>query len=207
MIYLYEENRGMRSSGIVTSVISIIFGLLISLLSAFAFDAMVEIVFTIIGVGIIVANIIPLIIAIQRLKLDNKYVVDLVFSILSIVIGAMFIFEHSAVISIVCGVFLVVIPLIRILLAPNKLLELKRQLPLFVVAILMFFNVAGAVLRIALIVIGALLAILGIVNLVIELIDNYKHRNDNPFDDGANSASDTSENKSDNVIDAEFKEL
>ena len=161
MIYVYNEGNRMRSSGIITSVISIIFGLLISLLSAFAFEAMVEIVFSIIGIGIIASNLLPFIIAFKSMKYEKMYVVDFICSLISIVIGVLFIFEHTWIISLICGIFLVIIPIVRIIASANKMLELKRQLPLFIVAILMFFNIASTILKIALIVIGAILAVLG----------------------------------------------
>ena len=216
MIYVYNMNKERRGSGIFTSVISIIFGALICLLSAFAFDAMVDIVFTIIGLGIIITNVLPLMMSIQAIKVDQRYIIDLIFSIISIILGVMFIFNHSATISIICGVFLVIIPIVRIILAKEKLLELKRQLPLFIVALLMFFNVASVVLRVALIVIGAILALLGIINLVMELIYSYKHKDDNdsfddnnPFNshDGGNGTIGGETNHDNVVIDAEFKEL
>ena len=217
MIYVYNEGNRMRSSGIITSVISIIFGLLISLLSAFAFEAMVEIVFSIIGIGIIASNLLPFIIAFKSMKYEKMYVLDFICSLISIVIGVLFIFEHTWIISLVCGIFLVIIPIVRIIASANKMLELKRQLPLFIVAILMFFNIASTILKIALIVIGAILAVLGVINLIMELVYSYKHRNDPPFDDndpfnGNNPFDGMDEegqavNNKENVIDAEFKEL
>ena len=213
MIYIYNGNlNGNYRGGLFSAITSIIIGTLITLLSIFAFDAIISVLFFMIGLGIVLSNIFPLIIASQNLNVSKIYIFDFLSSLIGIILGVLFMFNHSLAISISFGVYLVLIPLIRIFLSANRLQQLKMEIPSFVIAILLFCNVLDEILRIGLIVIGSIILILGIVNLILELIYRSKHKNDNvgpfggPFDDIFDN--DTISSKDDSIIiDAEVKDL
>ena len=213
MIYVYNSNfKNGRAGSLIGAVFSIILGALITLLSVFAFDAIVDITFFMIGMGIILSNIFPLITAIEVARVDSRYIFNIIASIIGIILGVLFMFNHSLVVSIVFGVYLVIMPTVRIILSKNKLEELKSELPLYIAAILLFCNVLDKVLRIGLIVVGVIITILGIINLAMELIYRSKHKDDNDggFNgfNGFNDGDDTKAKRDDSlVIDAEVKDL
>lgn len=172
-----------RQIKIYTSIFSLLVGTVIVLLSVFAFEAMVRIFFVCVGIGVVLVNLIPFIIATQLVSRDKRYVLDLILSLLAIILGVLFIFEQGHAVSIVFSIYLVLMPIIRIALASDKLRRLKKELPLFIIAILLFFNVFDDILRIALIVIGGLLALLGLVNLILALISKGSNNENNNYPD------------------------
>ena len=212
MIYIYNSNlNGNYRGGLFKAIASIIIGTLITLLAVFAFDAIISVIFFMIGFGIVLSNIFPLMIASQNLNVSKIYIFDFCSSLIGIILGVLFMFNHSLAISISFGVYLILIPLIRILTSHNKLEQLKMEIPSFIIAILLFCNVLDEILRVGLIVIGSIIIILGVINLILELIYRSKHKNDNngPYDGPFNDFFDDNNNYGDDniIIDAEVKDL
>ncbi len=162
---------------------------------------LVDIIFTVLGVIIICLNLIPCIYYFMLGSKDSRYYPYAVLALISVVIGFVFIFNHNAVLAIILGVWLVVLPIVRIILSKEKKKEILKAIPYFIAAILLFFIPAEAILDIVLKVFGGLLMALGVVGLVYNIIIDHKNKNNNDDNDNENGSGNRE------IIDVEYKEL
>lgn len=191
-------NIRIRRSNLASSIILMVFGLLIALLSVFSFDGLANFICVCIGLLIIIVNIFPLIMAISLVEHDRRYIPDLVLTLISIVVGIVFMVDRkNIIISIVLAFILIILPIIRIIMSDNKKEKFKEELPLLIIGILLAFNVGDKIFQIALISFGGLIFIYGIIGLIINIKDE-KSKDDDSFNNNGP--------KSD-YIDAEVKEI
>ena len=162
---------------------------------------LVDIIFTVLGVIIICLNLIPCIYYFMLGSKDSRYYPYAVLALISVVIGFVFIFNHNAVLAIILGVWLVVLPIVRIILSKEKKKEILKAIPYFIAAILLFFIPAEAILDIVLKVFGGLLMALGVVGLVYNIIIDHKNKNNKDDNDNGNGSGNRE------IIDVEYKEL
>ncbi len=199
MKILFSDSKEIS---IVYSVVVMILGLLLALASMYAYDQTISMIFTCIGIIIILINIFPLLAACTAVQHDKRYISDIVFYGISVALGSLFIFDQSKAVSIVFGFYLIAMPIFRIVVAKDKLRRFKKELPLFIVASLMIFNVFNSVLRIALIVAGFAAVVYGIVNLILTFV-----KKDSSDDDDSSGSVKFYDRGDTTVIDAEVKEL
>lgn len=191
-------NIRIRRSSLASSIILMVFGLLIALLSVFSFDGLANFICVCIGLLIIIVNIFPLIMAISLVEHDRRYIPDLVLTLISIVVGIVFMIDRkNIIISIVLAFILIILPIIRIIMSDNKKEKFKEELPLLIIGILLAFNVGDKIFQIALISFGGLIFIYGIIGVIINIKDE-KSKDDDSFNNNGP--------KSD-YIDAEVKEI
>lgn len=191
-------NIRIRRSNLASSIILMVFGLLIALLSVFSFDGLANFICVCIGLLIIIVNIFPLIMAISLVEHDRRYIPDLVLTLISIVVGIVFMVDRkNIIISIVLAFILIILPIIRIIMSDNKKEKFKEELPLLIIGILLAFNVGDKIFQIALISFGGLIFIYGIIGVIINIKDE-KSKDDDSFNNNGP--------KSD-YIDAEVKEI
>ena len=84
------------------------------------FDVLIDIIFTMIGIGIVVLNIFPCVIYWLNVDKNKNALPSAILSTIAVVIGFVFIFWHHWVISIILGVWLIVLPIVRILQSLDK---------------------------------------------------------------------------------------
>ena len=191
-------NISIRSSNLASSIILMVFGLLIALLSVFSFDGLANFICVCIGLLIIIVNIFPLIMAISLVEHDRRYIPDLVLTLISIVVGIVFMVDRkNIIISIVLAFILIILPIIRIIMSDNKKEKFKEELPLLIIGILLAFNVGDKIFQIALISFGGLIFIYGIIGLIINIKDE-KSKDDDSFNNNG---------PKNDYIDAEVKEI
>ena len=162
---------------------------------------LVDIIFTVLGVIIICLNLIPCIYYFMLGSKDSRYYPYAILALISVVIGFVFIFNHNAILAIILGVWLVVLPIVRIILSKEKKKEILKAIPYFIAAILLFFIPAEAILDIVLKVFGGLLMALGVVGLVYNIIIDNKNKNNKDDNDNENGSGNRE------IIDVEYKEL
>jgi len=162
---------------------------------------LVDIIFTVLGVIIICLNLIPCIYYFMLGSKDSRYYPYAILALISVVIGFVFIFNHNAVLAIILGVWLVVLPIVRIILSKEKKKEILKAIPYFIAAILLFFIPAEAILDIVLKIFGGLLMALGVVGLVYNIIIDHKNKNNKDDNDNGNGSGNRE------IIDVEYKEL
>ena len=132
-------------------------------------DLLIRISFVIFGIAALVSGIPSLIMSISDIKRKGA-IFDIVISALSVAMGLILIFRPIQLLMIVVGIYLIVLPLIRILISNEKKTQLKADLPRMIIGVVMiilgpaqtteiFFKIAGWAV-IALTVAYALFAII-----------------------------------------------
>lgn len=165
------------------------------------YETLKDILFTLLGIGIIILNIIPCIVYWLRYDKDRRVLLPALLSTISVIIGFLFIFWHHWIISILLGVWLIVLPVVRIVRAIDKREQLKKEIPFFLIAVLLFFVPADKIFEIALRIFGGILLLISVIDAVYTLIINKKRKNKDK--DGGASA-----RESDRIIiDAEVKDI
>lgn len=168
------------------------------LLLVIPYEVLKDMLFTIIGIIMVVVNIFPCVLYWLSYKTDNRYLMPAIMATISVTIGFVFIFWHEWFVSIILAVWLIILPIYRICINKNWKVQLKNEIPYFIVAALLFFTPFGAILQIALKVFGGILMLWGLISLIIYAVNNKKDNDDN---DNTNSNNDRI------VIDAEVKDI
>lgn len=164
-------------------------------------NVLLDIIFTVLGIIIILLNLVPCIYYFMLGEKDNRFYINAVLSLISVIIGFIFIFNHNAILAIILGVWLVLLPILRIVLSKEKKKEIKKAIPYFVAAILLFFIPAETILDIVLKVFGGLLIGLGVIYIIYNTIIGKKNNKDD-FNNNNNQ-----NNKDRDIIDIKYKEL
>lgn len=187
------ENR-LKSLG--SCLVALIGGLLLLVIP---YEVLKDMLFTTIGIIMVVVNIFPCVLYWLSYKTDNRYLMPAVMATISVTIGVIFIFWHEWFVSIILAVWLIILPIYRICINKNWKSQLKNEIPYFIVAALLFFTPFGAVLAIVLKVFGGILMVWGLISLII-----YARSNSNNND---NNDSNSTNNSDRIVIDAKVKDL
>lgn len=114
-----SAKKNVLANIIISLVIGVILGVLLVALSTFL-DVSFLIYWGLVVVGIltIISNIPALVNGIMNVNKASG-IVDLIFSILGIVLGLMMIFVQGTVITVIVAVYLIAMPVVRIVLAGN----------------------------------------------------------------------------------------
>lgn len=186
-----------KFKGIGSCLVMLIIGLLLLVIP---YDVLKDMIFTIIGIAIVVINIIPCFLYWYGYKYDNKLLAPAIFATLSVTIGFVFIFWHNWIVSVVLAIWLIVLPIYRICVSNEKKNQAKKEIPYFIVALLLFFVPFEAILGIVLKIFGGILLLWAIINMIVLAIKNKNNDNND-------SNSSNSNNNDRIVIDAEVKDL
>jgi len=191
---MFTEKIDFRRS-IFPGVILAIAGLILLVVP---YDALVDMLFAVIGLIIIVLNIFPCILYWMSYTNDKRMLSPAILATISVVVGFVFIFWHNWVICVILAIWLIALPIIRIAQANDKMERFKKEVIYFVIAALLFFTTAEAIFSIVVKVFGGIILALGIVRIVQAIMYNRKSN-----DDSDNNSS----NKRDDVIDAKYEEI
>ncbi len=189
-----------KSRTMIGAILSFFVGLLFVVIP---YGTLKEMLFVFIGVGIILINIIPCIFYLVASQHEKDYILPAVLSTISVVVGFVFIFWHHWIIIIILAVWLIVMPVLRIIQAENKKERLKKELPLFIIAALLFFLPVEAILEIVLKIFGIIVMIISVIDIIYILIMNHKEEKNDK--DDTNHQNPNSLNRV--VIDAEVKDI
>lgn len=169
------------------------------LLVVMPYGVLKDMLFTIIGIIIVVVNIFPCILYWLSYKTDNKYLMPAVMATISVVVGFVFIFWHDWIVSIILAIWLIILPIYRICTSQNWKTQLKKEITYFIIAALLFFTPFEAIFAIVLKVFGIILMVWGLISLIIYAVNN---KNTDNNDDNSNN------NRSDRIIiDADVKDI
>lgn len=192
-----NDNHYLRRS-LTSALVSFIIGLLFVVIP---YETLKGILFTLLGIGIIIMNIIPCIVYWLRYDKDRTVLLPALLSTISVIIGFVFIFCHHWIISILLGVWLIVLPVVRIIRSANKMEQLKKEIPFFLIAVLLFFVPADKIFEIVLKIFGGIIMLFSVMDAIYTLVVNRKHRNKDK--NGGTSAKDPDRV----IIDAEVKDI
>lgn len=196
----YDGEKFVVKRSIAGALATFIVGLLFLVIP---YETLKDILFTFLGLGIIFINVIPCIMYWMHIDRDRTLLLPAILATISVVVGFVFIFWHNWVISIVLGVWLIVLPVIRIIQSKQRLEQLKKEIPYFLIAVLLFFVPAAKILEIVLKVFGGLIMLWSAGEIIYILIKNHKSDKsdkNNPGDGSAGSGERI-------IIDAEVKDI
>lgn len=156
---------------LVVGGIGIVFGILFALLASVIFD----IILIVCGVFTLISAIPQLISAIKGFAEKQKIAVfDLIMSILTVAVGIMLIFYRNEIVMLVVGAYLLVFPLIRTLVARQKLQQLKSELPSMILGIVLMIVAPKALVGILGAVAGAIIVVLSVFYTVVGVLAYFK---------------------------------
>lgn len=156
---------------LVVGGIGIVFGILFALLASVIFD----IILIVCGVFTLISAIPQLISAIKGFAEKQKIAVfDLIMSILTAAVGIMLIFYRNEIVMLVVGAYLLVFPLIRTLVARQKLQQLKSELPSMILGIVLMIVAPKALVGILGAVAGAIIVVLSVFYTVVGVLAYFK---------------------------------
>ena len=158
---------------IITSTItSILLGVLLILLPILLpVSKLIHIAFIILGVITIINYIPSLLSGIKNIAtLDGKS--DLIGAILGIAIGAVMIFYQGTLLTVLASVFLIALPLLRILLARDHMAALRGEILRILLGIVLIAFLPALVGAVDLIV-KIILTVIGVIIILAALINGY----------------------------------
>ena len=182
-----------------TSVMCIVIGLLFLVLPS---NDLVNFVFNACGIIVIALNIIPCIYFFALARTNERLYSLAVMYLIPVILGFVIIFNHYLALAIVLGIYLIFEPILRIIILKDKKKQIFKELPYFLIALVLFFVPAatGDVLNIGVKIFGGVILFFGVVGVIYNLLTV---RNNN--DDGSNGP--TIKKDHGDIIDIEYKEL
>ncbi len=158
------RNKNTLAFILTAGILGVLFGIL---LLAIDFSKILSLIFIIVGIFILIANLPSFIYSLTSVNL-----LGIITSLLPILAGILMIFWHNSVLFYILGLYLIILPIVRILRAYDKSMHLRIELPRIVIGLLLlligpgtvintFFDVAGYLI----IAISVILTVVGIFKL------------------------------------------
>lgn len=165
----------MKKSSLVSTLIFGILGIVIGVLFATLTDIILTVLFIVCGVLTLIAGISQLVSAIIGLADKQRSAIfDLVMSIITIAVGAMLIFSKNDVMMLIVGIYLIVFPLVRTLLAKEKLEALKSELLSIIIGIALVIIGPSAAIHTVAAIVGIIIAVLSALYIAFGIIHFIK---------------------------------
>lgn len=168
---------------IISLVFGLLFGALVLFLATLGADTIIKWVLIVTGIIIAVTNIAPLIRGIVNIK-EKGGIFDVIVSAVAIALGVvMAVFQNeiiSTVITVLLAIYLIVLPVIRIITAASWKEQLAKEwLRILIGAILIVFlpailGAADAILNVLLTIVGIIIITLSVISFTISLIAYIK---------------------------------
>ncbi len=154
-------------------------GIVIGVLFATLTDIILTVLFIVCGVLTLIAGIPQLVSAITGLVNKQKAAIfDLVMSIITIAVGVMLIFSKNEIIMLIVGIYLIVFPLIRTLIAKDKLEQLKSELLSMIIGVALVIIGPGAAINTIATVVGIVIVVLSVLYIALGIITYIKAQRD-----------------------------
>ena len=178
-----KTKKSVLAEIIISLVFGLIFGGLLLFLSTLGAATIIKWVLIVTGIIIVITNIAPLIRGIVNIK-EKGGVFDVIVSAIAIALGIVMIVYQNAIIStiitVLLAVYLIVLPIIRIVIAPSKKEQLSKEwLRILIGAILIVFlpailGAADTIVNILLMIAGIVIIVLTDISFILSLIAYIK---------------------------------
>lgn len=180
-----KTKKSVLAEIIISLVFGLIFGGLVLFLSTLGAGTIIKWVLIVAGIIIVATNIAPLIRGIVNLAHKEKGgLFDVIVSAIAMVLGIVMIVYQNAIVStiitVLLAIYLIVLPIIRIIIAPSKKEQLSKEwLRMLIGAILIVFlpailGAADAIIKILLMIAGIVVLVLTVLSFVLSLIAYIK---------------------------------
>ena len=150
-----------KKLNVLVGILLMAVGILSIFLGIFSYDFFREFLCVIIGIGMIVTNIPPVMFSLYNLGYDKKRNLMFLSGIIGIGLGAFYIPFHGTIMSIVCGSFLIVLPTIRIVFEDDHFEQFKKEILLYVIGTFLLLNMLDVMFKVIVIVAGVLFTLVG----------------------------------------------
>ena len=147
---------------LTTGILGILLGIV---LIAVDFSKIIDVLFIIIGIVILVCNLPAFIYAITSLKIPS-----IISSALPIAAGVLMIFWHTSVLFYILGIYMIILPVCRIILSRDAASSFKLELPRLILGLLLLIIGPGVAVNMLFTVAGYVLCVLSAVYIVIGVI-------------------------------------
>ena len=165
----------MKKSSLVSTVVIGTIGILVGIMFAFLANVALTVICIICGILTLLSGIPQLVGAVSGLmKKEKMAIVDLVMSIVTVIVGLMLIFSRNEIIMIVVGAYLIVFPVIRILIAKEKMAQLKSELLAIILGVALVLIGPGAALDIIFKIAGAVVIVFSVIYIVFGILAYLK---------------------------------
>ena len=165
----------MKKSSLVSTLVIGTIGILVGIMFAFLANVALTVICIICGILTLLSGIPQLVGAVSGLmKKEKMAIVDLVMSIVTVIVGLMLIFSRNEIIMIVVGAYLIVFPVIRILIAKEKMAQLKSELLAIVLGVALVLIGPGAALDIIFKIAGAVVIVFSVIYIVFGILAYLK---------------------------------
>ena len=161
---------GVALPNLLLGIVSLLLGIF---LIAGDLNVLTKLTFIFIGIFMIATNILPLINSIQ-----SSRIYELIYRLILVIFGICFIFYHNTALCIIVGILFIILPTIMIVIAPDKKLELKYQLPTLVLGIIILLLSPDTIIKALYIVLGVILVIFGLFAVVASFYTQKEIKNE-----------------------------
>ena len=180
-----KTKKSVLAEIIISLVFGLIFGGLVLFLSTLGAGTIIKWVLIVAGIIIVATNIAPLIRGIVNLAHKEKGgLFDVIVSAIAMVLGIVMIVYQNAIVStiitVLLAIYLIVLPIIRIIIAPSKKEQLSKEwIRILIGAILIVFlpailGAADAIINLLLMIVGIVIIALTVLSFVLSLIAYIK---------------------------------
>lgn len=180
-----KTKKSVLAEIIISLVFGLIFGGLVLFLSTLGAGTIIKWVLIVTGIIIVITNIAPLIRGIVNLAHKEKGgLFDVIVSAIAMVLGIVMIVYQNAIVStiitVLLAIYLIVLPIIRIIIAPSKKEQLSKEwIRILIGAILIVFlpailGAADAIINLLLMIVGIVIIALTVLSFVLSLIAYIK---------------------------------
>ena len=164
-------NKHIHSGTWIVGCLGILAGILLILLDA---ALLLNVIFVIMGVFTLIANIPGIIIGISEFSARHgKF--TLITSGISVIVGLLMIFHHSEILMILLGIYMIVLPLFEILTSKQKGKQLLADLPKLILGVILIIIGPAGAMNVLFDIVGALIIIASIVIALIPLLRTKKY--------------------------------
>ena len=165
----------MKKASLISTIVIGAIGILVGVMFAFLANVALTVICIICGVLTLLSGIPQLVGAVSGLmKKEKMAIVDLVMSIVTVIVGLMLIFSRNEIIMIVVGAYLIVFPVIRILIAKEKMAQLKSELLAIILGVALVLIGPGAALDIIFKIAGAVVIVFSVIYIVFGILAYLK---------------------------------
>lgn len=153
-----------KKNSFISSLIIASIGLVIGIIIAILGPKLLDLAFIILGLFVIIDHLPAFISSLANIK-DKQALVVFVLSAISIAAGFVMMFWHEGIFMILVGIYLLALPIYRIIIAPDKKLQLSADLGSLILGLVLILVGPGSIIFYA----GITLIVLSIVYAVYAL--------------------------------------
>lgn len=153
-------------NNIILSILGIILGIIICVIDP---SKLLAVIFTCAGIFTVFCAIISLL-ELKQSKSEKEKNYVLISAIVMLAIGLLLIIYPNWIATIICGVFLLALPIYRIIINNNRLNALKKEATKLILGVILIFFGVGSVVKILLYIAGGIVILVSTLLLVYSII-------------------------------------